>query len=75
MENINMRGTICWCSIHRPGLITGREKLPWGMSWVGVGLDGKGPWASRHPVPLSGKEISDLYKQYGKVKHAPAIPK
>jgi len=67
-------GIPCWCSKGRPGLVTGREMLPWGWSYVGVGLDGKGPWASRKPEPLTKSEIAQLYKQYGKVKHGPVKP-
>ena len=45
----NLIGKVGMCSINRPGLITERKEMPWGMAWVGDGLDRKGPWASRNP--------------------------
>ena len=43
-----MIGRLAVCSQGRIGRITGRKELPWGLSWVGDGIDGK-PWASREP--------------------------
>lgn len=54
-------GVVARCSEGRPGLITGRTALPWGLSWTGIALDARGgPWASRCPTPLSDEEVSAL---------------
>lgn len=37
------------CSRGRVGRIEGQKELPWGLSWVGTGIDGE-PWASRDPL-------------------------
>lgn len=58
----DLRGKVAVCSKGRPGLITGAKLMPWGPSWVGVGLDdGHGPtitrvrvaWASRSPFVIA----------------------
>jgi len=46
-------GAIGECSRGRPGLILDRKVLPWGEAWVGIGMDGKGPWSSREPKILA----------------------
>lgn len=53
-------GTIARCSRGRIGVITGQRELPWGLSWVGVGLDNGTQWASRNPTPLTEAEIAEL---------------
>jgi len=47
-------GTVCRCSKGRPGLVTGKKELPWGESYVGIGLD-DGPiqWAARKPILIA----------------------
>jgi hypothetical protein len=37
------------CGHGRIGLIEGRRQLPWGLAWVGTGVDGR-PWSSRWPT-------------------------
>jgi len=51
-EDMSLVGSIGECSKGRPGLILDHKHLPWGPSWVGIGLDGKGSWASRNPKVL-----------------------
>jgi hypothetical protein len=46
-------GAVGRCGKGRPGLITGREELPWGLSWVGIGLDDGSRWASRQPTIIA----------------------
>lgn len=55
-----MIGAVGECSKGRLGLITGRKTLPWGESWVGIGLDDGSPWASRTPRILTVEEIAAL---------------
>jgi hypothetical protein len=45
------------CSLGRIGHIEDRKQLPWGLAWVGTGIDGK-PWSSRNPRPLSAFEAT-----------------
>lgn len=47
-------GVVARRSKGRIAVVTGRKVLPWGDSWVGVGLDGQGLWASRDPVFIAG---------------------
>lgn len=58
----NMIGKVGICSHGRIGVITGREVLPWGDSWVGIGIDGK-EWASRHPI-IVANSIEDYMQKY-----------
>jgi hypothetical protein len=53
-------GKAAICSQGRPGLITGHKRLPWGDSWVGIGLDAGTQWASRSPRLLTDAELYDL---------------
>jgi hypothetical protein len=48
-----MLGQVCKCSKGRLGVVLGRKIMPWGSSWIGVGLDGGGLWASRNPVVVA----------------------
>jgi hypothetical protein len=53
-EGEDLVGKICVCSIGRPAIVTGRDKLSDNTPcWVGLGIDGKGTWASRNPAILS----------------------
>lgn len=38
----------------------GRRKLPWGRSWVGIGLDNGNLWSSREPVEMTPHEINEV---------------
>jgi hypothetical protein len=60
-ENENLIGKVAICSVGRPGIITGRKTFDFGLAWVGLGLDGKGTWASTKPciVAESGQEFRD----------------
>ena len=51
-------GRLAVCSKGRLGIVTGKRELPWGLSFVGIGLDGK-PWASREPL-WDGRSVADL---------------
>jgi len=51
-------GKVGVCSKGRPGLITGRKELPWGLSWVGIGLDNGMAWSSRSPRLLPQDEVA-----------------
>jgi len=46
-------GKVCICSLGRVGVVTGRKTLDWGETWVGMGFDGKGLWASKTPHVLA----------------------
>ena len=60
MNDVVGIGAVCFCSMGRPGLITGRTTLSWGEAWVGIGLDGKGPWSSRSPKLMTEAQIAVL---------------
>ena len=53
-------GKAAVCSRGRPGLVTGRKELPWGLSWVGIGLDDGTAWASREPRVMASGELQAL---------------
>jgi len=53
-------GKVAVCSKGRPGLITGRKELPWGLSWVGIALDDGTAWASRSPTLMSEEQVQAL---------------
>lgn len=61
LQNEDLTGMICVCTIGRPGIVTGRKIFEWGESWVGLGLDGKGTWASTNPciIAETGQEFHD----------------
>jgi hypothetical protein len=64
-EGEDLTGKVCVCSLGRAAIVTGRKMLPWGESWVGLGLDGRGVgkvlWASTNPCVIaeSGQEYHD----------------
>jgi hypothetical protein len=58
--NEALTGCVAVCSRGRVGLITGKKELPWGLSWVGIGLDDGTEWASRNPRLLDAAEIAGL---------------
>lgn len=59
LENEDLTGKVCVCSIGRPFIVTGKYTFDFGECWVGLGLDGKGTVASSNPVILaeSGQEF------------------
>jgi len=54
----NLVGKICVCSIGRPAIVIGRKKFVFGDAWVGLGLDGKGTWASTNPCIIAEDALS-----------------
>lgn len=67
-EGENLVGKVCVCGVGRPFIVTGEKEFPWGTSWVGLGLDGKGTVASTNPAILaeSGQEFHDiLFSRFG----------
>lgn len=67
-SNEDLTGKVGVCSVGRPAIITGKLELDIGECWVGLGLDGKGTWASSSPciIAESGQEFHDkLYKRFG----------
>ena len=64
----DLTGKVCVCSVGRPAIVVGTKEFPWGKSWVGLGLDGKGTWASTHPCILAetAQEFHDkLFDRFG----------
>jgi len=57
----NLRGYVCVCSVGRVAIVVGKQMFDFGEAWVGLGLDGKGTWASTKPCILaeSGIEFHD----------------
>lgn len=72
----NLIGRVGVCSRGRPGLITARKELPWGLSWVGIGLDDGTPWSSRSPRVMGMDELVALAeaKVPAEFKSAPPAP-
>jgi len=67
-SNEDLVGKICVCTAGRPAIVTGKKTFDWGESWVGLGLDGKGTWASTTPciIAESGQEFHDkLSSRFG----------
>lgn len=61
-------GKVAVCSVGRPAIITGTMVFDFGECYVGIGLDGKGTWASTSPCVIaeSGQEFHDkLLKRFG----------
>lgn len=46
-------GKICVCSVGRPAIVVGQQTFDWGVAWIGLGLDGKGTWASTAPCIIA----------------------
>jgi hypothetical protein len=67
----NIVGLIGVCSRGRLGLITGRKVLPWGESWVGMGLDDGSDWASREPAILPEDQARVALKAYADLNNWP----
>ncbi len=73
-ENEDLAGKVCVCSVGRVAIVVGRREMyDWGLCWMGLGLDGKGTWASTAPcvVAESGEEFySKLSERFGgKMSH------
>lgn len=47
--NTALIGRWAICSHGRVGRIEGQKELPWGLSFIGTGLNGT-PWASKNPT-------------------------
>jgi len=60
VHNEDLTGLVAVCSKGRPGLVTGKKELPWGLSWVGIGLDDGTAWASRSPRKMTQEELLAL---------------
>ena len=62
-------GAVCVCSTGRVAVVTGKTTFKTDSGevvtcWAGLGLDGKGTWASKTPCVLaeSGQEFHDKLK-------------
>ena len=57
----NLVGKICVCSVGRVAIVVGKKTFSWGESWIGIGFDGWGTWASTVPCVIaeSGEEFHD----------------
>lgn len=78
MPNIgeDLVGKVCCCSVGRPAIVTGQGRprdSGFTAVWVGLGLDGKGTWASNAPCVLAetGQEFYEklLVRFGGKMSH------
>jgi hydroxymethylpyrimidine pyrophosphatase-like HAD family hydrolase len=71
--NENLEGKVCVCSTGRTAIVTGKKTFDFGEAYVGLGLDGKGTWASTAPVVIAenGTEFHDklLSRFGGKMSH------
>jgi len=66
VEDLN--GKVAVCSVGRPAIIVGTKIFNFGEAYIGIGLDGKGTWASTCPcvVAESGQEFHDkLFDRFG----------
>lgn len=77
-ETENLIGKVCVCSIGRVAIVTGKGEFQSAADgiircWQGLGLDGKGTWASVTPVVVAetGQEFHDkLLKRFnGKMSY------
>lgn len=50
-------GKVCVCSVGRVAVVVGQKTFDWGQAWVGLGLDGKGTWASKEPAIVAESAI------------------
>ena len=79
-EGENLIGKVCVCSIGRVGIVTGRGSFTSAIKsnfggndkeikcWKGLGLDGKGVWASTNPCIVAelGQEFCErLSERFG----------
>ncbi len=66
-------GKVCVCTVGRPAIVVAKKTFKFGEAWIGLGLDGKGTWASTNPciIAESGKEFHDkLYDRFdGKMSY------
>jgi len=61
-------GKVCSNSSGRLATVIGKREFGWGVSWIGIGFDGKGTWATTEPVveAESALELHDkLLSRYG----------
>jgi len=65
MSEESLIGRWAVCSIGRLGKIEDRKELPWGLSWVGTGIDGQ-EWASRNPRVLCDSDAVVLAEKLEK---------
>jgi hypothetical protein len=56
----DLLGKVAMCSQGKVGIITGQKALPWGLSYIGIALDGT-DWASRQPRILASTVKEYLY--------------
>lgn len=64
----DLTGKVCVCSTGRAAVVVGRKTFKFGDSWIGIGFDGKGTWASTAPavVAESALEFHDrLMDRFG----------
>lgn len=52
-DYMDLIGKVARCSRGNLGLITGRDILPWGASWIGIPLNRPGKWSARSPVIIA----------------------
>ncbi len=57
-------GRVALCSKGRVGVITGRKKLPWGWSYIGIGInrDEDWRWAARRPWVVA-ENLNDFLRR------------
>ena len=64
-----MFGKVCACSLGRVGVVVAYGRVPWGESYVGMGLDGKGLWFSRKPIVIANS-LEEYTKRFVEVENA-----
>jgi hypothetical protein len=66
--NEDLVGKVCCCSVGRPAIVVGKKTFDFGECWIGLGLDGKGTWASSNPAVLAetGEDFHNiLFDRFG----------
>jgi len=64
----DLTGKVCVCSIGRPAIVVGIKEFDFGVCWIGMGLDGKGIWASSHPCIVAESALdfhNTLFDRFG----------
>ena len=72
-EGEDLIGKVCVCSVGRPAIVVGKQEKKFGDApsktyWIGIGIDGKGTWASGAPAIIadSAQEFHDrLVDRFG----------
>lgn len=60
--NEDITGKVCICSVGRVAVVAGKKYFDFAGKnlWYGIGLDGKGNWASSTPV-ITAESVEEFH--------------